>query len=467
MTSARQCKNILLHRKAYSTRVKFYVRHHNKTNVTWADDQIRRNTPIIVEKYGELIGKRPSLSPDFVRLSDSIYFPQFLNGRTTLKDHIFYVHYIPLVNLGRPINAHFVISSLYNYGMRKLRKRLNIDVRFHAVRNQTQLENGAFDYPQYLKNYFEESDIQRKCLYVDIIAGYTHHPRSDVISGFQVYKLSESDLSICAQGYTSKENRSNKLLIHADTNKKEETTKVENKIKVPIHTNKFIHQKYEQSRSQRLNNLEIIMIVALSLVFILSTLFFTICAVYVRRKRKQHSHIIRIVSTTPLKKTSIHRNDLHPIYKKNNKHQNQHILYIQEENSDDKSVGEMSYESASNRSITNSTSVNSDSISQLTRSSQISFERNILKKTLQANNLLNNRPYNSNISLGENQRVTYKNNEQNNDNCSRDSDNQLYTENQGLLENQEFKQPVNQKSDVIVTAAGLKVSLSDGKETNL
>ena len=283
----RQCKNILLHRKAFSKSIEYFVQHDNQTTDKAVEEILRTKTAEIAGDYAEAIGKKPQT--DFTG-TEQVYFGyvQKVNKKVE-KSSIFHVKYIPVKIGATPVNIHMIMAALYNYGIEKFKKEFNINVRFRAIRDQSKLEYGTFEFPSYLKRYIDTSNEDRKCMYVELITQYSLHTKFLVITSFRANGRADTDLRYCLEDRVLSNKEKELESEYFNSTQTPKTSKVYSKTstpKPPIPQISVIPRKNVIIR--KLTNLEIIMIAALSVTFVASIVFFITCVIFFRRKRKYH-----------------------------------------------------------------------------------------------------------------------------------------------------------------------------------
>lgn len=287
----RQCKNILLHRKAFSKSIEYFVQYDNQTTEKAVEEILRTETAQIAGDYAETIGKKPKTDGHFPGIGEQVYFGSVQKvNKKVKKGSIFHVAYIPVRNGANPVNIHLIMAALYNYGIEKFKNKFNINMRFSAIRDQNKLEYGTFEFPPYLKRYIDTSNKDRKCMYVELITQYSLHTKFLVITSFRANQRADTDLRYCLEDrvLSSKEKQlRDKYFPEAKNEKAKKHTKLitftptspKPQISVTPKKNVII---------RKLTNLEIIMIAALSITFVSSIVFFITCVIFLRRKKKYH-----------------------------------------------------------------------------------------------------------------------------------------------------------------------------------
>ena len=301
MKIGRQCKNILLHRKAFSKSIEYFVQYDNQTTDKAVEEILRTETAQIAGDYAETIGKKPKTNINFPGIGRKVYFGLVQKvSKKFKKGSIFHVAYFPVRHGANAVNIHMVMAALYNYGTEKFKKKFNINMRFRAIRDQNELEYGTFEFPPYLKRYIDTSNKDRKCMYVELITQYSLHTKFLVITSFRANQRADTDLRYCLEDrvLSNKEKLLRDKYFPEGRNEKEKkgkererTTRKHTEIITFTPTPPKPQISVTPKKNviiRKLTNLEIIMIAALCVTFVSSIVFFITCVIFLRRKRKYH-----------------------------------------------------------------------------------------------------------------------------------------------------------------------------------
>lgn len=307
---ARQCSKLIREQNAYTDTVKFIVQKTNKTQPKVIERRLLCILKRVMEYYTKEHGIKTDIDPYWTIRVDSIFHAVVTNTKILRTKYIFYTNVYLLQPNSGPRNANTVMSALYLYGKKKLKKYLNAHVRFvpffqkqgkNAVRRNLKPQS---IFPEYITPYFESLSRPQQCLIVQMLSAYTKKSKEDMVQ----YLLDNGRIekAICVQAPDT-----------TSQSKTSERTRLIDNTKTTVATNAYNlkqNMSYDNvtataTVTTKATTVEILMIVSLTFVLIAVVVFFVICGMFCHRRQKYKHNQTTYVSTYD-KETS----DLHAYY---------------------------------------------------------------------------------------------------------------------------------------------------------